>query len=271
MRRIALAPAFGALAFGALAFGALAVPAVAAPVDLRDRPVSHGAAVTLGDLFDGAGAASSVVVGEAAPAGGETVLESGRVQSLARRAGLEWANPTGRRRIVVGATDTPRASASRSADAPVGSGRGRSHGGARVLAYARSINAGEVVAASDLVWSDAAVAPADAPSDADAVIGKAARRPLREGAAVGGHDLASPRLIARGDAVDVAFEDDGISLVLQAKAQGDAALGDSLTLVNTASKKTLEAVASGPGKAVVGPRADALKAAAASGLILASR
>lgn len=249
----------------ALALGLVALPAFAGPVDLRDQPVSHGGAITLGDLFGGAGPASSVVVGQAAPLGGETVLESGRVQSLARRAGLEWANPQGRRRIVVGAVDAPS-----SAPAARGAG-GRAHGRGGVLAYARSLNPGEVVTASDLVWSDAAVAPADAPADADRVIGKAARRLLREGAAVGGHDLASPRLIARGDTVDVAFEDDGISLVLQAKAQGDAALGEPLTLVNTASKKTLEAVASGPGKAVVGPRADALRAAAASGLILASR
>ena len=249
----------------AAALAAAALPARAAPVDLRDRPVSHGACVTLGDLFDGAGASADVVVGEAAPAGGETVLESGRVQSLARRAGLEWANPQGRRRIVVGADDAPRAAAAGPAAV-----RARSHGRAGVLAYARSLNAGEVVAASDLVWSDAAVAPADAPADAQAAIGKAARRPLREGAAVGARDLASPRLIARGDTVDVAFEDDGITLVLQARAQGDAALGEPVTLVNTASKKTLEAVASGPGRAVVGPRAEALRAEAA-GLSLASR
>lgn len=249
----------------AAALAATALPALAAPVDLRERPVSHGGSITLGDLFDGAGAAGAVVVGEAAPAGGETVLESGRVQSLARRAGLEWANPQGRRRIVVGAVDSPRA-----APASAASARSRAHGRGGVLAYARSLNAGEVVAASDLVWSDAAVAPADALSDAQAAIGKAARRPLREGAAVGAHDLASPRLIARGDTVDVAFEDDGISLVLQARAQGDAALGEPVTLVNTASKKTLEAVASGPGRAVVGPRAEALRAEAA-GLTLASR
>ncbi|MBE7219136.1 MAG: flagellar basal body P-ring formation protein FlgA [Caulobacteraceae bacterium] len=186
------------------------------------------------------------------------------MQSAARRAGLDWANAEGRRRIVVASTDAPRAAASAGRAA-------RAHGRGGVLAYARSINPGEVVAASDLVWSDEAVAPADAPADADAVIGKAARRPLREGAAVGAHDLASAKVIARGDAVDVAFEDNGITLVLQAKAQADAAVGDSLTLVNTASHKTLEAVASGPGKAVVGPAAEALRSAAMSGLALAAR
>ncbi len=243
----------------ALLLALAATPALAASVELRDRPVSHGASVTLGDLFDGAGSAGNVVVGEAAPVGGETVLEAGRVQAAARRAGLDWANPQGRRRIAVGSTDAPRA-------APSAAGRARARGRGSVLAYARSLNPGEVVAASDLVWSDEAVAPADAPADADAVIGLAARRPLREGAAVGGHDLAAAKVISRGEQVDVAFEEDGVTLVLQAKAQSDAAVGDSLTLVNVQSHKQVEAVASAPGRAVVGVRAEALKAAARSGL-----
>ena len=251
-----------------LSAAAFAAPALASTqVDLRERPVSHGASITLGDLFDGAGPAAAVVVGQAAPAGGQTVLESGRVQMAALRAGLSWANPQGRRRIAVDATDAPRTPS----DAARAAHAAHSHGRGGVLAYARNLNPGEVVQASDLVWSDDAVSPGDAPSDADQVIGKAARRPLREGAAVGGRDLSSPKVIARGEMVDVAFEEGGVSLVLQAKAQGDAAVGDSVTLVNVASHKTLEAVASAPGKAVVGAAADALKTAAVSGLALASR
>lgn len=239
----------------ALAASVLALPALAAtPVDLRDHPESHGASVTLGDLFDGAGSAGSAVVGEAAPTGAETVLEAGRVQTAARRAGLDWANAQGRRRIVVASVEGPRPAAAARARA------GRSRGG--VLAYARSLNVGEVVQPSDLVWSDEAVAPSDAPSDADAAIGKAARRPLREGAAVAARDLASPRVIRRDDLVSVAFEDDGIALTLQAKAQGEAAVGESVTLQNVQSKKLLEAVASGPGQAVVGPAAERLRRAA---------
>lgn len=240
----------------ALAFSTLALPTLAAtPVDLRDHPESHGASVTLGDLFDGAGAAASAVVGEAAPTGAETVLEAGRVQTVARRAGLDWANPQGRRRIVVASVEGARPSAS-AGRARAGRGRGG------VLAYARSLNAGEIVQPSDLVWSEEAVAPSDAPSDADAVLGRAARRPLREGSAVAARDLASPRVIHRDDLVSVAFEDDGISLTLQAKAQGDAAVGETVTVQNVQSKKLLEAVASGPGQAVVGPAADRLKRAA---------
>jgi flagella basal body P-ring formation protein FlgA len=73
--------------------------AVAGPVTLKANPVDSDGRVTLGDLFDGAGAASNVVVGTRA--GPSIVFEAGQLQSLARQAGLDWANPAGLRRVVV--------------------------------------------------------------------------------------------------------------------------------------------------------------------------
>jgi flagella basal body P-ring formation protein FlgA len=202
----------------------------------------------LGDLFDGAGAASRVVV--ASGLGMNAVLDAGRVQLAAAQAGLDWANDLGVRRIVVASATSPaagRAAASRPSR--------------QVLAYARNINAGEIVQASDLKWSDEAVAGANAPGNPDAIIGQAARRPLREGAAVQSADLAQPMVVHRDETISVAYEAGGITLVLQAKALKDAAVGESVQVLNPQSKKIIEAVAAGPGKAVVGPRADRLKAA----------
>ena len=73
--------------------------ALAGPVTLKVNPVDSDGRVTLGDLFDGAGPASNVVVGNRA--GPSIVFEAGQLQSLARQAGLDWANPTGLRRVVV--------------------------------------------------------------------------------------------------------------------------------------------------------------------------
>ena len=248
------------------------LPAFAADVSLKASPVSHGAAITLGDLFDGAGSVSAEVVAPAGPAGQQAVLDAARVQVSARRAGLTWDNPTGQRRIMVASLGGARVSATAPETAPTRLRSGTSaRRAAQALAYSRNVNAGEMIAASDIVWSDEAVAPADAPADADAVIGKAARRPLRSGAAVGLHDLASPKVIKRDELVQVAFEDGGISLVLQAKALADAGVGDTVTLVNTASKKVLEAVCTAPGRAVVGPAAESLKTSAFDPLRLASR
>ena len=76
------------------------------------------------------------------------------------------------------------------------------------------------------------------------------------------HDLDNPKVIRRGDMVDVAYESDGVRLILEAKAMSDAAVGDPIDVVNPQSKKTLQAVASAPGQAVVGPEAERLRTAA---------
>ena len=87
------------LIVGAVAALMLASAAVAGPVTLKANPVDSDGRVTFGDLFDGAGAASDVVVGTRA--GPSIVFEAGQLQSLARQSGLDWANPSGLRRVVV--------------------------------------------------------------------------------------------------------------------------------------------------------------------------
>lgn len=87
------------LILGATAALMLGGAAVAGPVTLKANPVDSDGRVTLGDLFDGAGAAGDVVVGNRA--GPSIVFEAGQLQSLARQSGLDWANPAGLRRVVV--------------------------------------------------------------------------------------------------------------------------------------------------------------------------
>ncbi|HST92717.1 MAG TPA: flagella basal body P-ring formation protein FlgA [Brevundimonas sp.] len=88
-----------ALILGAVGALLLAAPALAGPVTLKANPVDADGRVTFGDLFDGAGGAAEVVVG--ARNGPSVVFEAGQLQSLARQSGLDWANPTGLRRVVV--------------------------------------------------------------------------------------------------------------------------------------------------------------------------
>ena len=78
---------------------AVAAPALAAPVVLRANPVDDDGRITLGDLFEGAGAAANVAVAERV--GPSVVLEAGQLQALASQAGLEWSNPNGLRRVAV--------------------------------------------------------------------------------------------------------------------------------------------------------------------------
>lgn len=93
----------------------IAGPAFAGPVTLKANPVDADGQVTLGDVFDGAGSASGVVIG--ARSGPSVVFEAGSLQALARQSGLSWANPTGLRRVVVRhAANAPAAEASLAAN-----------------------------------------------------------------------------------------------------------------------------------------------------------
>jgi flagella basal body P-ring formation protein FlgA len=229
----------------AACLAAVSGPALAGqPVTLKTEIVNSDGLVTLGDLFDGVGDMAKIPV--ANRPGATVVLDAAAVQSVARRAGLDWANTQGLRRIVVRAG---YAEAETSAK----------HGNIDVLTYARNIGAGEVVQPQDLVWSKLAAAPTDAPNDAEAMIGLAARRPLRAGTAVSAHDVSAPQVIKAGDLVTVTYETGGVSVSMQGKATANGALGDTFTVQNPTSKKILQAVATGPGQAVVGPQADQLK------------
>lgn len=227
----------------------IAAPALAGqPVSLRNDTTDADGVVTLGELFEGAGQAGSIVV--ARRAGPSVVLDAAQLQMTARRAGLDWSNPQGLRRVIVrqgveGGGQLAGAAVQR--------------GNVEVLAYARSLAAGEVVQPEDLVWIKAAAAPADAPADAEAMIGMSAKRPLRQGSAAALRDVAAAQVIAKGDVVAVSYDYDGVALTLQGKAMSGAAVGEAFSVQNTASKKIIEAVATGPGSAAVGPQAQALR------------
>jgi flagella basal body P-ring formation protein FlgA len=235
----------GAMLATALAW---AQPALAGqPVSLRDQTQASGP-ITLGDLFDNSGPAGAVVIGSGAPAGQSAVLDAGAVQRIARAHGLDWDNPSGLQRILVQSIGGPAAVANRTSE---------------VLTYTRSLTAGEVVQPTDLAFGKVPsfAVPPDAPRDADGVIGKVARRPLRAGSAVAERDLSNAILVKRDDLVEVGYHTDGISLILQGKAMADAAAGDPVAIQNMTSKKVIQAIVTGPDQAVVGPEADAIRAA----------
>ena len=252
-------------------------------VRLAAHPTSRGAQITLSDLFEGVeGPAADIVVGTGARVGGAAVLDAGEVQLAAHRAGFDWDNARGVRRIVVegGAPDVQvkdvlvqrvvtrsqparsatvtRASAVRAAQAPKT---------VQLLAYNRNIAAGEPVSDTDVNWADviASESPYDSVMDPDMLVGKVARRPLRAGAPALKRDIVGAKIIHRDEIVSVVFRDEGMRLSLHGRAMTDAAAGEPVQVMNLASKKILEAVAVGPGEALVGPDADlALKSRYAS-------
>jgi flagella basal body P-ring formation protein FlgA len=230
----------------AFASALAATSALAAqPVTLKANPVDADGTITLAEVFDGT--RSEAVVGAGPQPGAAVVLDAGRLQTAARAAGLAWANPAGVRRVVVRSAS--------SAGVPPGSGVGHHE----VLTYSRSLNAGEMVAAEDLTWAAAPRGPVDAPGDAEAVIGLQLRKPVRAGTAVAARDLGAAWVIAKNDPVTVQYRAGRVSLTLQGKAMGAAAVGEPVRVVNVSSKTVVEAVAVGPGRAVVGPAAETLR------------
>ena len=55
------------------------------------------------------------------------------------------------------------------------------------------------------------------------------------------------------------YENGGVSLSLRGKALSGGGVGDAINVLNVTSKKTIQAVVSGPGQALVGPSAEALQ------------
>ncbi len=236
-------------------------------VELAPAPVSHGDKITLADLFPAAsGAAADQIVAPAPPPGQVAVLDAGRVQALAARAGLQWDNAPGLLRIQVEAgvgveRPSPNAAHRKAKAMATVSEAVVPSPSRQVLLYARNIPTGDAIAPEDLVWGDAPPsAYLSAPlNDPDSAAGRIARHPLRAGAPVVARDLVGAKVIHRDEVVFVTFQDDGMSLTLQGRAIADASLGEPVQVMNPTSKKIIEAVASGPGHAVVGPQAETLR------------
>ena len=242
-----------------------ASPALAGPVTLKTNPVDDDGRVTLGEVFDGAGSAAGVVI--ASRTGPSVVFEAGQLQALALRSGLQWTNPRGLSRVVVreGAASPALIPASTAGlSSPTTSAAARPGATVEILAYARNLAAGDIIQPEDVIWStvQAHLAPSGAPRDADQVIGLSAKRALRAGTAVASRDLASPQVIARNDMVEVAFISGGVRLTITGRATRNASVGEAVSIMNTTSNRTIEAVATGPGKAVVGPAAEFARASA---------
>jgi flagella basal body P-ring formation protein FlgA len=243
----------------ALLLAFCATPVLAGPVTLRPQPVDDDGRVTLGDIFDGAGSAANVVVGTRV--GPSIVFEAGQLQGQALRAGLQWSNPQGLGRVVVRqgsaspAVLTPASTGASTSASPAIAGRPGAT--VDVLTYARNLGAGDVIQPEDVVWTtlQAHMSPGGGPQDADQVIGLSAKRPLRAGAPVASRDLASPQVIARNDLVEVTYNVGGVKLTVTGRATRNAAVGEPVPVLNTTSNRTIDAVAVGPGQAVVGPAA----------------
>jgi flagellar basal body P-ring formation protein FlgA len=228
--------------FTALATGANA-QSMAFPT-LKANPVARGPQITLGDIFNNAGAAASTPLARAPGPGQRVVFGAPSLQSRAIAAGLRWPNGEGVREVIIsgGARNASTTIASSSADASP----------TTLAVLSRAVARGAAIEAGDIVWMDApANSPRDALSDPDALIGKTAKRALQPNTALRAADVMDTPAVRRGEPVTLMFEAGGMRLSVRGRAMGDGVAGAMIKVLNPQSNKTLDAIVEGPGVARV--------------------
>lgn len=118
---------------------------------------------------------------------------------------------------------------------------------------ARDVATGETIQATDLATLDVAAERVNAQTlrETGAIAGLSARRMLRANTPLFAFDVKKQVLIKKGDLVTVTYRVEGIELSTQGQAQADAGEGDAVMILNTRSRRTIEARVTGTGQAVV--------------------
>jgi flagella basal body P-ring formation protein FlgA len=122
-----------------------------------------------------------------------------------------------------------------------------------IPALARDIAVGETISESDLTTIEVpttrlAAAVLTSPLN---LAGQAARRTLRARTPLFTYDVKKPIAIKKGELVTVVYAMDGIQLTAQGQAQSDAGVGDTVQILNTRSRRTIDARVTGTGTAIV--------------------
>ena len=219
-----------------------------APATLAQKAVS-GEWITLGDVAPVTGEAAGLLLGPAPPQGQTLALDPAFIIATAKGAGVMLAIPLDKPVLVTRAAGnaTP-APVARTAN-PARQIAPASTSGAQVLILIRDIARGDVIGADDLDWADATATRARGIAEWDSAVGMEARRGLKAGQHILANDIKAPAVIRKGDPVKLVYATGGVRLSVDGVAQNEAALGESVRILNTYSKRTVEAVAAGHGEA----------------------
>jgi flagella basal body P-ring formation protein FlgA len=119
---------------------------------------------------------------------------------------------------------------------------------------AHDIARGSVIAEGDLTYQTitATRAGGGVLRAITAVAGKEARRALRAGELIRPTDLKRPTVIAKGSTVTMVFEAPGMKLTTIGRALTEGGQGESITVLNPASYRQVEATVIGAGTVRVG-------------------
>jgi len=215
--------------------------------------------ISLGDVAPVTGDAAAILIGPAPPPGERLALDPVFLTSVAKRAGIIIALPLDQPIWVTRSGGTApvakQANVARPANqAPVIGGQASAT--AEVLVLVRDVARGQRIGDADVEWADAASVRSgrNHASDIDLVLGMETKRGLKAGQPIQTSDLKTPALIRKGEPVKLVYASPGLRLIVDGQAQGDAGKGESVRVLNTFSKRMIEAVAEADGEARVANR-----------------
>jgi flagella basal body P-ring formation protein FlgA len=306
-------------ALGLTGFLAFTLPAAdAEAARLKSDVIVSGSQITLGDIFDEAGAAGSVVIAESPVPGLTDTLSVSRISAVARRNGLDWRNRDGLTHIAVKRTGLPvgteevrsvlaEALTSRFPaisgagvleveiapnSAPIlvaegefpsvsvdrysvdaGSGRfvallrapandpaapvrrvmGRAYPALDVPVLTNQKSGGELIRASDIEWVRVPLTRLgqNMITDMNKLIGMTPRNGIRPGRPIRASDVETPVVVEKSSLVNVTFRSGAMLLSTRGTALNAGAVGETISILNSRSRRTIQAVVTGPGEAEI--------------------
>lgn len=118
----------------------------------------------------------------------------------------------------------------------------------------RLISAGETISAGDLEWQAVHLTRLSANSltDAEQLIGRTAKRPLKAGQLLRQSDVAVSPVIRKNDLIHLVVKTGQMTLTVQGKALQDAALGQTIRVINVNSNRQLSGTVVDAGTVAIG-------------------
>ncbi|WP_102106665.1 flagellar basal body P-ring formation chaperone FlgA [Oceaniglobus roseus] len=120
---------------------------------------------------------------------------------------------------------------------------------ADTLAAARVVRAQSIIVPEDLTWLSQDVPGALA--DPAEVVGKEARVMLYAGRPIRPGDVGPPALVERNQIVKVLFRNGPISIAIEGRALGRAAIGEEIRVMNLDSRTTVSGTVAADGSVIV--------------------
>jgi flagellar basal body P-ring formation protein FlgA len=219
--------------------------------------------ISLGDVAPVTGEASTVLIGPAPPPGQKLALDPAFIVSVAKKSGVILALPLDQpiwvTRSTGNAPPAKEATVAKAANpalqiggAPLAGGQSSGGKQGEMIILLRDVGRGQRISESDIGWSDkAGMTARNGVTDMALAVGMEAKRPLKSGQPLQTADFKQPDLIKKGQPVKLVYASRGLRLVADGLAQNDAGKGESVRVLNSYSKRTIDAVAMASGEAHV--------------------